>query len=84
MENYSALFSLPPLFSNDLAKKAFALHACRYEAKPRACNKLTKFFARTLTLARNVLFKKLPARIFEQVKVDKCDASYKSTVNGLY
>ena len=32
---------LLPLFSPDLANKAcpFALHACRHEAKRRACNK---------------------------------------------
>ena len=32
----------PPLFLPDLANHAcpFALHACRHEVKPRACNKL--------------------------------------------
>ena len=38
---YSSLYPLPPRFSPNLANKAcpFALHACRHEAKPRACNK---------------------------------------------
>ena len=40
VEIYSSLFSLPPLFSPDLANLAcpFALHARRHELKPRACN----------------------------------------------